>query len=60
MKIKVKLFIGEERCKEAVIEISDSKMEPLSAQEIEDAIEMNVREWANQLISIEWETEETS
>lgn len=58
MRIKIKLSIGEESVKEDVIEIDDYKLEELDEVEIESAIEVMVRDWANQHLTISWEAEE--
>jgi len=59
MKIKVCLHVGGEPVKEDWIEIADEKMEPLSEEEKLSAIEMNVRLWADRLLSVTWEVEES-
>ena len=58
MKINVSLKIGPEAQLDGVIEIDDYRLEELSEEEIEAAIEMNVRNWANAKIQIEWEVAE--
>jgi len=42
--------------KEDVLEIDDRKLEHLSSDEVEQAIEVVVRDWASSGIEAEWET----
>ncbi|WP_164821496.1 hypothetical protein [Paenibacillus koleovorans] len=57
MKFKVQVSVGQEVVKELWMEIVDDKLEELSEEEIEAAIEMKVRNWADREISLAWETE---
>lgn len=58
MKIKVSLSVGNEYVKEDWIELEDGKLEELSDEEREAAVEVVVRRWADRLLSVAWETEE--
>jgi len=56
MRIKVQLSVGGQAVKEDVLVVDDSKLEELTEEEIEHAIDINVRNWADKNISIAWET----
>lgn len=56
MKVKVKMSIGKDLEVEDVITIDDRKVEGLSEEDIEAAVEIRVRKWADERISIEWES----
>ncbi|WP_409342149.1 hypothetical protein [Paenibacillus sp. MBLB4367] len=58
MKVKVSMKVGEEAQIDGMIEIDDYKLEELSEEEIEAAIEILVKNWANDRIRIEWEVAE--
>lgn len=53
LKVKDDMIVTEE------IEIDDYKMELLSDEEREAAIEINIRQWAEQNIHISWEVDES-
>jgi hypothetical protein len=56
MKIRVNLSIKELQVEE-FLEIDDRKLEELSEEEIEQTIDIVVRNWVNDAIRLEWETE---
>ncbi|HEX7057807.1 MAG TPA: hypothetical protein VF260_11535 [Bacilli bacterium] len=56
MNIHLNVSIGDEKVKEAVIHIENHKLEALSDDEIQQAVEIKIREWVNSQISIAWET----
>ncbi|RAV20350.1 hypothetical protein [Paenibacillus contaminans] len=58
MKVNVTLKVGEEAQINGVIEIDEYKLEGLTEEEIEAAIQVNVSSWANSQIRIEWEVSE--
>jgi hypothetical protein len=58
MKVKVNLMVQGKTVLEETIEIEDIKLEPLEETEIEDAVQIKVSSWANEQISIAWETEQ--
>lgn len=58
MKIRVTLSLKDQKKAEEWIEIDDRKLEELTEDELENAIDIVVRDWANEAIRIEWETEE--
>jgi hypothetical protein len=58
MRIKVQLSVAGQPVKEDTLELDDGKLEELSEEEIEQAIEINVRSWADRNIAITWETDE--
>lgn len=55
MDIKIRLSVEGEPVKEAVVQIEDYKLEELTEEERESAIEIVVRNWADRHIQIEWE-----
>lgn len=58
MKIKVRLDAGGRAQMEDVLEIGDAKVAELSEEELEAAVEIVIREWANRIVRIEWEIEQ--
>ncbi|NOU93552.1 hypothetical protein GC093_10015 [Paenibacillus sp. LMG 31456] len=58
MKIKVQLSIGGQIVKEEDLSILETKLGELTDEEIEQAIEINIRSWADKMISIQWEVAE--
>jgi len=59
MNIRVTLRVEDQDVKHDVLEIADHKLDELTDEDIEAAIEIVVREWVNRLISVAWETEES-
>lgn len=57
MKINVSLSIGEDIVKNDVIDIHDWKLEELTQDEIEESIEIQIRNWADRHIRIAWEVD---
>ncbi|CAG7611142.1 hypothetical protein PAESOLCIP111_01337 [Paenibacillus solanacearum] len=57
MKIRIKLSVAGELVKEADVDVADAKMEELTEEEKENAVEIIVRDWADKHLQIEWETE---
>ncbi|MGG1600153.1 hypothetical protein [Paenibacillus naphthalenovorans] len=55
MRIKVQLSLGGQAVKEDELVIEESKLGELTDEEIEQAIEINIRSWADKMISINWE-----
>jgi len=58
MRIKVRLSVGGQQVKEDELVIEESKLGELTEEEIEQAIEINIRTWADKMISIDWEAAE--
>ncbi|PYI53907.1 hypothetical protein [Paenibacillus flagellatus] len=58
MKIKISLSVDGEQVKEDELEIDDMKLEELSEEEVEAAVEAVVRRWADRKLSIAWEVAE--
>jgi len=58
MKIRVNMKIDGQPAAEDVLEIDDYKLEELTEEELESAIDVVVRTWASDKIEIAWETEE--
>jgi len=57
MKIRIKLSVAGELVKEADVDVADAKMEELTDEEKEHAIEIIVRDWADKHLQVEWEAE---
>jgi hypothetical protein len=55
LKVNVMLKVGQEAQINGVLEIDEYKLEGLTEEEIEAAIQVNVSSWANSQIRIEWE-----
>ena len=60
MKINVQLMVNAEHKLEDIVEIDDYKLEELTEEELEAAIEVCIRNWADQKISIAWEVRDES
>lgn len=58
VNIKIKLHVDKQVVKEDQIEIEDHKIEELSEEELMEAIEIVIRDWADKQIQIEWEAEQ--
>lgn len=59
LRIKVKLSAGATAEIEDVLVIDDGKIAELSEEELEAAIEIVIRDWADRMVRIEWEVEES-
>lgn len=57
MHVRLRLFVAGRLVCEDRLEISDGKIQHLSEEELESAIDVLVRDWADRVIRIEWETE---
>jgi hypothetical protein len=55
MRIKVALAFGDQAVKEEILEIKEQKLGDLTDDEIERAIEINIRSWLDKHLQIEWE-----
>jgi hypothetical protein len=60
MRIKVALAFGDQAVKEEILEIKEQKLGELTDEEIERAIEINIRSWLDKHLQIEWEVMEES
>ncbi|SDE10232.1 hypothetical protein SAMN02799630_04696 [Paenibacillus sp. UNCCL117] len=58
MRIKVQLSVGDQAVREEELTIAESKLGELTDEEIEQAIEIKIRAWADKLIRIDWEVAE--
>ncbi|WP_010271188.1 DUF7167 family protein [Paenibacillus senegalensis] len=58
MKIKIVMDVQNYQI-EDVLELDDDKLEPLTEDELRAAVEINIREWANNQIQIAWEVLES-
>jgi hypothetical protein len=58
MRIKVALAFGDQAVKEEILEIKEQKLGDLTDEEIERAIEINIRSWLDKHLQIEWEVME--
>ncbi|SEB67195.1 hypothetical protein [Paenibacillus sp. GP183] len=55
MRFKVALAFDNQSVKEEILEIKEQKLGELSDEEIERAIEINIRSWLDKHLQIEWE-----
>lgn len=55
MDIMIRLSVEGELVKEAVVQVEDYKLEELTEEERESALEIVVRNWADRHLQIEWE-----
>ncbi len=60
MKINVALKVSDGHVLEDVIVIEEHKLGELTDEEIESVIELRIRSWVDEKISVEWEVEEPS
>lgn len=58
MKVKIVMEVGEHQLSK-VVEIDDNKLEPLTEEEVQAAVEIKIREWADNQIRIAWEVIES-
>lgn len=59
MEIKVSLSVKNNKIVDDIIEIDETKLEELTDDEIESAIEVYISEWANRNVNIAWEVLKT-
>lgn len=57
MNIKVRMDVGGRAQVDDLLVIDDAKVEELTEEEVEAAVEIVVREWADRMVRIEWEVE---
>ena len=55
MRIQIQLSVSGDKVKEEVIEIAEHKLGELTDDEIENAIEIKIRTWVDQMVQVEWE-----
>jgi hypothetical protein len=55
MRFKVALAFDNQSVKEEILEIKEQKLGELTDEEIERAIEINIRSWLDKHLHIEWE-----
>ena len=58
MKVDVTLMIADGHSVHDVIEIEEFKLGELTDEEIEAAIEIRIRSWVDQQLSVAWEVQE--
>lgn len=58
MKVDVTLMIADGHSVHKVIEIEEFRLGELTDEEIESAIEIRIRSWVDQQISVAWEVKE--
>ncbi|MBD0380687.1 hypothetical protein [Paenibacillus sedimenti] len=55
MRIQIQLSVAGDKVKEEVLEIAEHKLGELTDEEIENAIEIKIRTWVDQMVQVEWE-----
>jgi ribosomal protein L11 len=60
VRIQIQLAIDGETKKKDVIEIAEYKLGDMTDEEIEQAIEIKIRTWLDQMVQVEWEVIEES
>jgi hypothetical protein len=55
MRYRVQLSVGEASIREEILEIKEHKLGDLTEEEIQNAIETNIRSWLDRILRIEWE-----
>lgn len=55
LRIQIQLAIDGEMKKSDVLEIAEHKLGEMTDEEIEQAIEVNIRTWVDRMIKVEWE-----
>ncbi|MFD0694931.1 hypothetical protein ACFQZT_12565 [Paenibacillus sp. GCM10027628] len=55
MRIQIQLSVSGDKVREEVIEIAEHKLGELTDDEIENAIEIKIRTWVDQMVQVEWE-----
>lgn len=58
MNIRVNLRVEGKPAASGTITIDDRKLDGLTEEEVEQAVEILVTGWANERIEIDWETDE--
>ncbi|MCD1260710.1 hypothetical protein B5M42_018065 [Paenibacillus athensensis] len=58
MRVHIQVSIGGEPVKTDTIVIEEQKLGELTDEEIESAIEINIRSWVDRHVQVEWEVEE--
>lgn len=57
MNIRVNLRVEGQLAASGTVSIDDRKLEELTEEEVEQAVEIMVSKWANDRIEIDWETD---
>ncbi|UJF31217.1 hypothetical protein [Paenibacillus hexagrammi] len=55
MRVQVKLSVEGSAVKEEMLEIAEQKLGELTDEEIQQAIEINIRTWLDKMLQVEWE-----
>ena len=55
LRIQIQLAVDGETKKTDVLEIAEHKLGDMTDEEIEQAIEVNIRTWLDRMIRVEWE-----
>jgi hypothetical protein len=58
MKIRVTLKLSDGHALSDTLEIGEHKLGNLTEEEIEAAIERNIRTWVDRHVTVEWEADE--
>jgi hypothetical protein len=59
MKIQIQLLVDNNVVKEDVLELEEQKVEHLNEDELEAAIEINIRDWIDKMVQVSWEVVES-
>jgi hypothetical protein len=59
MKIQIQLLVDNNVVKEDVLELEEQKVEHLNEDELEAAIEINIRDWIDKVVQVSWEVVES-
>jgi hypothetical protein len=55
VRIQIQLSVSGEKVKQDVLVIAEQKLGELTDDEIENAIEVKIRTWVDQMVQVEWE-----
>jgi hypothetical protein len=55
MRIQIQLSVDGESVKQDTLVIQEQRLGDLTNEEIESAIEINIRSWVDRMVQVEWE-----
>lgn len=55
MRIQIQLSLDGNPVKQEIMEIVEQKLGELTEDEIQSAIEVNIRTWLDRILQVEWE-----
>jgi hypothetical protein len=55
MRIQIQLSVDGESVKQDTLVIQEQRLGDLTDEEIESAIEINIRSWVDRMVQVEWE-----